>query len=152
MALNSLLVALQGFAPGFALSPIALAVQGLIELLQEEQRQVYGSGKKGRGIQAPRRHVEHTPQRDALTEDLVRQQWDLLETRLRVQAEDRQARELRQASPRTVEQTVPVGLDPLPEPPNDAVQAPPALDASRLQAEARRRDDEAAALVLLLQA
>lgn len=45
MSLNALQVALQGLFP---LTPIAAAVQGLIEQIQEEQRQQQVAGQRGR--------------------------------------------------------------------------------------------------------
>ena len=79
MSLNSRALALQGFL----LTPIAMAVQGLIAVLaleDEKQSQVYG---RGRQKSAPR----SKPQ-DELTREEVEAQWDLLETRLRAQVKD----------------------------------------------------------------
>lgn len=73
MSLSARLIALQGFQ----LTPIALAIQGLIDqILKEKQEQVYG---KGRGRPQPRR------KQAGLTREEVERSWDLLETRLRNQ-------------------------------------------------------------------
>lgn len=94
MALNPLLVALQGF--GFPLSPIALAVQGLIEQIIEEARraQIYG----GRG--APRTAADLDPFRRDLGEPLTREyveSWDEL-VQLRHEQQRERAEQGRQRS------------------------------------------------------
>jgi len=77
MSLNPRALALQGFL----LTPIAMAVQGLISvLIEEEKSRVYGRGK-AKSINPLRRP-------DSLTREEVEAQWDLLETRLRAQAKD----------------------------------------------------------------
>lgn len=77
MSLLARSIALQGFA----LTPIAMAVQGLIAvLIEEEKSRVYGKGKA--------RPVKSTSKPDDLTREEVEAQWDLLETRLRAQAKD----------------------------------------------------------------
>lgn len=74
MSLNSRALALQGFL----LTPIAMAVQGLIAvLIEEEKSRVYG---KGKARAQPRIHKS-----DSLTREEVEASWDLLETRLRNQ-------------------------------------------------------------------
>ena len=78
MSLNARALALQGFL----LTPIAMAVQGLIAVLVEveEKNQVYGRGRKKSAPRAKRL--------DDLTREEIEAQWDLLETRLRAQAKD----------------------------------------------------------------
>lgn len=76
MSLNSRLIAIQGI--GF--TPIALAVMGLIALIQEEERrnQVYGSGKRTgvpKSTPLPARQQES----QADIERLVREKWDAIE-------------------------------------------------------------------------
>lgn len=89
--LNLLSIALQGFAPGFKLSPIAIAVQGLIEQIQEEQRRedVRGSGKARTTAKPPADTLLRTrADADADLEALVRSQWELLEARRQAQQAD----------------------------------------------------------------
>lgn len=156
MALNALLVALQGFAPGFALSPVAIAVQGLIELLQEERRsQVYGSGRLARSPHQPRRRRPD----DGLTPELVQAQWELLEARLRAQEQDRETRERLQVPADEQPTPSPVtGLAPLQPPPSAAIQTGavglgpsmagfPSAEAPQSR---RQADDDALALILAL--
>lgn len=75
MALDARLLAAQGF--GFPLSPIALAVQGFIAWVKEEQRQkVNGSG--GRKLAAP----QPTQAKPTQDDDLIRQvidKWEVIE-------------------------------------------------------------------------
>jgi len=86
--LNLRAIALQGF--GFKLSPISLAVQGLIAWLEEEQRQqqVYGSGK-GRGPYQARKEFQAPALRQQLSTEEVRAAWDFVELRLRQQQDDK---------------------------------------------------------------
>lgn len=73
MNLTARALALQGFL----LTPIAMAVQGLIALLEEEKSQVYGGGKT-KPVNSPQKP-------DVLTREEVEAQWELLEARLRNQ-------------------------------------------------------------------
>jgi hypothetical protein len=73
------------FAP-FAFSPIAYAIQALIEELQAER--VNGGGGRRPPRQAQARRSD--PLRHELTREEVEAQWELLEARLRAQR-DRQA-------------------------------------------------------------
>lgn len=78
--LNALHIALQGLFP---LTPIALAVQGLIEEIQEENRQqVYGGGKKTKGPSKTSATVarDRTPEfTEADIERLVTEKWEAIE-------------------------------------------------------------------------
>jgi hypothetical protein len=84
--LDPRLVALQGL--GFALSPIALAVQGLIEELQNANSQTVGGGgrRSGRlawlfGATASSARQQPGKVGADVTEAEVRAQWELLEAR-----------------------------------------------------------------------
>jgi hypothetical protein len=78
--LNPRLIATQGFA----LTPIAMAVQGLLAILAEEQRQqVYGSGRKlavpADWNTAPIREPLQGPQEDDGLVDKVLEKWAAIE-------------------------------------------------------------------------
>jgi hypothetical protein len=68
----------QSFAP-FAFSPVAFAIQALIEEIREER--VNGGGGRRRGGQQGRARPASSPGRRELTVDEVRAQWELLELR-----------------------------------------------------------------------
>lgn len=152
MSLDLLRVALQGLAPlPFPLSPLAMAVQGLLEELQEERRDdVRGSGRRRPG---PARRVEPARRRrdEGLTEDLVRQQWELLEIR---RAAPRQAAEAPPAAP----SVAPASLDPPKAGENAgavgqlAAADPPGFPPPAQAAPTTRADDALALLLLLAEA
>ena len=72
MSLHSRLIALQGLY----LTPIALAVQGLIDLIIEEQKnQVYGTGSSGR--KKPIKRPDGPAWED------VQKSWDLLDLKIK---------------------------------------------------------------------
>lgn len=74
MSLNPRLIAIQGI--GF--TPIALAVMGLIELLQEEQQNRYGGSRKAATRTATKK--EHAPDfTDQDIERLVTEKWEAIE-------------------------------------------------------------------------
>lgn len=141
--LDHRLIALQGLL--VPLSPIAIAVQGLIAEIQEEarRREEYRGGGRRRvdGEHKLRRHRG----RDELSEAEVRAQWELLELRRRLQAEDAAAAE-RVATP--------------PEPARARSQARPLASAAPALAPAPTEvatagsttapDDDNLALLLLL--
>lgn len=85
--LDPRLIALQGL--GVPLTPIAIAVQGLIAQLQEEaaQRLEYQGGGGRRSSRPVDARPAQIQARRELTEDEVRAQWELLELRQRNQAE-----------------------------------------------------------------
>lgn len=152
------LVALQGFAPGFHLTPIAIAVQGLIALLQEELADYVGGGRRKGGAVRPsgdRRRdlgpsVEH-----------VRALWELHDLRRQDGAEKAEPAPGRAASsaeaPGDTAAAPGPGSQPDAAPPLELLPVPLALtgqaaqlqDASA-QAAANEDDEEAIALALLL--
>ncbi len=87
MSLNARAIALQGL--GFALHPIALAVQGLIDWLMEEAKsnQVYGRGRGrgwgwGRGQHTQSRPTTPKAKRpEGPSYEDVQKSWELLEMR-----------------------------------------------------------------------
>lgn len=143
MSLLALRVALQGLFP---LTPIAAAVQGLIEQIQEEQRNPIGGG----GRKRPARPFD-----DATDEDiarLVRDKWAAIEAR---RAQETPVPSTRpepsvQKTPEIAHEVVlamPLAKQALPDvPPLTAAVDPEATEARRLR---QQRNDEHA-LVLML--
>jgi hypothetical protein len=108
---------------GFALTPIALAVQGLIAVLQEEEekrQQVYG-GKRKRQVRArPARQVESDEEIRRIVED----KWEAIEAADALDVQRKQA--AKPAVPAKVVQVTPPAPD-LPMRPTAMVQAPPVV-------------------------
>jgi hypothetical protein len=137
--LDPRLIALQGL--GFTLTPIAIAVQGLIEQIQEEARDddTTGGGRRRGGrlawlFGAPAVRTRQQPGKVGadVTEAEVRAQWELLE-----------ARQAAQAKKPAAKAEVPQPLAQPLAPPITAQRAEPDLVAA-LEAD----DDEALALIL----
>jgi hypothetical protein len=149
--LDPRLLALQGL--GVPLSPIAAAVQGLIEQIQEEARkreeEVRGNGRRSKTAENGWNRRES----DALTEETVRAQWDLLEARLQAQARpDTAPAPTQQAEPAPAAKKQP---DPPAAPAADDLQAELLADLlaaqqAQLDAAAALEDDEDLALAALL--
>lgn len=138
----------RSFAP-FAFSPVAFAIQALIEEIQRREEYHGGGGRRGRAEPPKRSPIQ---QRQQLTEDEVRAQWELLELRQRNQAE-RQL-QLEQQIPRPVPASVasppvqPVAVA-RPALPASASLNPEPLASVELR-NSVQRDDDALALLLLL--
>ena len=148
MRLDPFRIALQGL--GFGLTPIALAVQGLLALLEEEAKGgvVGGGGRRMPALAAAPSSVERAPAPAGVSYDEVAAQWAWLESRLRLQKG----------------QGVAGGPVPAPKPVADPVPAvaqvsqvsqvpeeAPALSTSAVVVPARyERDAEDAALMTML--
>ena len=151
MNLSAFNVALQGLFP---LSPIAVAVQGLIEQVLQEQK-VNGSGGA--------KPVQPQAAKDQLTVEEVIAQWELLEARLRattpvVEPPQVEVREPQQVpEPRGKDGTLPAPEIALPAPLR-ATAVPPAsaiereadqTQPDRAQQQRKRQLDEEALLLVL---
>jgi len=134
--LNLRNVALQGL--GFKLTPIALAVQGLIDELQEEERQQQygGRGRRGRAQVTQRQAAEQRrpAPRDELTYEEVAARWELLDMQL--------AAQVRPAA-------LPAPVLASPAAAATHVQAPPAAPAPDTSAQLQREAEQLAAAELL---
>lgn len=132
----------RSFAP-FAFSPIAFAIQALVEEIQAER--VNGGG--GKGSRQPPRSAPARPQalasRRDVSEDEVRAQWELLELRREAQRPS----DARQAQARAAP-AAPVAPRETAAAPAKAATAP--QPAASPAAAASLADDEAVALLLLL--
>lgn len=140
--LDPRLVALQGLT--VPLTPIYVAVQGLIALIQEEARrdELHGGGKKRGAAQPKRWGTKQAGQARGqvgadVSEAEVRAQWEALEARQREQATPPAQ------APAQAEQPAPVAQPLAPAPPSQAVKpvARPPLEAD---------DEEALTLILSL--
>lgn len=137
------------FAP-FAFSPIAFAIQELIEDLQEARSQVYGSGRLARASSQPGFSARRED--EALTREVVEAQWDLLELRRANQAADaalaraagKPAPAQFVAQPASEVATPSAGV-------NESLTVAAAVEQAQLEAAARElaAENEAALLVLL---
>lgn len=90
MTLSARSIALQGFA----LSPIAIAVQGLIDSYKEEDSPFFGMGKPVGRAKSWHYKQKLYARTDDLTVEEVQAQWELLELRLKNRQEPAVALEL----------------------------------------------------------
>lgn len=155
--LDPRLIAIQG--AGFPLSPISLAVQGLILQIQEEQRQNIGGGKVRKAVSTTAKAPAPESEQDIIRR--VQEKWDTIE---RARAED-QARNLlaqkdsnlNKQEDDSAESTSASGAkdgmvrnvaSQKPAEPFEPVQLDRSLDAAREQT--RKRGANEAALLLIL--
>lgn len=147
--LDPRLIALQGL--GVPLTPIAIAVQGLIAQIQEEaRRDEYHGGGGRRSALAPSPAAQRLAARE-LTEAEVRAQWELLELRQRNQREDAahrraETRELQTAP--AVSPALPPAAQPAAATP--AVQSQQEIGDRPAQIAEQQLEEEELALLLLL--
>jgi hypothetical protein len=136
----------RSFAP-FAFSPVAFAIQALIEEIRRD-RANGGGGRSATGARPPARPARSHQRGADVSIEEVRAQWELLELRQRNQAE--RERDLKAAQPadtapalqgKPATQAKPITAEPV-EPAAEAGVG--LLDATR------RDDDDALALLLLL--
>jgi hypothetical protein len=162
MTLNQFDVALQGL---YSLTPIAVAVQGLIEQIKADAERYNGSGRQATAKAAPK---------DDVTVDEVIRQWEILEARLRsttpIAEPKQEGRTPQTEAPvepesRAKVDTVPAADVAMPVTfRRDAVPAAKSIDIESMMAEAiqiekdreqqrakRKRDDEEALLLVLAQ-
>lgn len=133
---------------GFALTPIALAVQGLIAVLQEEEekrQQVYGGKRKRQERARPARQVES----DDDIRKIVLDKWEAIEAAAALDKE--RTRASKPVVSAKVVQAAPPAPDLAINP--TAMGQPPAADPEADQAALRaaqmRRDDEALLIALI---
>lgn len=150
--LNLLSVALQGFAPGFKLSPIAIAVQGLITQLQEERRDDVRGGR-GPARSATDLDPMHPPRqaRDDVSVEEVLAKWELLELQLDAQRREQSIDVQRTEAP-PFEHEAATSQASTVEIQHAGAVPQVAVDHDARPPSERRADDEATIIALLLAA